>query len=96
MEAPDGQSVSSLWSLPVGREELPRRLRVEESGGDEVEGDADDVEDGEAVDVEDGGGEGGDEQPERQQQVRDDGQRGAVAGAARLGRHQLDAIQEGH
>ena len=76
-------------NVPVCREEVPRRLRVEESRGDKVEGDADDVEDGEAAHVEDGGGEGGDEQAQGEQEVADDGQAGAVARQARLGGHQL-------
>ena len=62
---------------------------MEEAGGDEVECDADDVEDGEAVHVEHGGGEGGHEQAEREQEVADEGEAGAVARQARLGRHQL-------
>ena len=62
---------------------------MEEPRGDEVECDADDVEDGEAADVADGGGEGGDEQAQRQQQVADHGQARAVPRQARLRRHQL-------
>ena len=60
-----------------------------------MEGDPNDVEDCEAVDVEDGGGEGGDEQAQRQQEVADDGQAGAVARQARLGRHQLQRVIQG-